>query len=252
MTNFIEPIDARDIEVIEPILVTNNNSKMETTTEAVDLKNLSKEQRIELQKQLKEDDRREKEAIKKNKENLQLLTEEVIDNNVDFFVSSQENVEESILKLFKEADAIISARGETFGVEKKEQDSHTLTKKDGSASIKIGWNVKPTFDGTEAAGIQKIKEFMASLAGENENEKLLMEFLNIALKTDVQGNYNPKKVRELNTMRGRANSDLFNEGMNIIDEALIDIRTSMYARGYKLVTQENGISKRIEFSFSIK
>ena len=93
---------------------------------------------------------------------------------------------------------------------------------------------------------------MSSLAGQTENEKLLMDFLNIALKTDVQGNYNPKKIRELNTMRNRANSELFNTGMDIIDTALIDIRTSMYARGYKLVKKENEIPKRIEFSFSIK
>ncbi len=220
--------------------------------EAVDLSKLSTDQRKDMLKQLKEEARKEKEQAKSNKETLQVLTEEVIDNNVDFFVTSQESVEDAILKLFSEAETIIEARGETFGIEKTEQDSHTLTKKDGSASIKIGWNIKPTFDGTESAGIQKIKEYMSSLAGQTENEKLLMDFLNIALKTDVQGNYNPKKIRELNTMRNRANSDLFNEGMNIIDEALIDIRTSMYARGYKIVAKENGIPKRVEFSFSIK
>lgn len=221
-------------------------------SEQPDLSQLTKDQRKEWLKKLKEDEREEKEQIRKNKESLQALTEEVIDNNVDFFVTSQGSVEEAIIKLFSEAETIIEARGETFGVEKTEQDSHTLTKKDGSASIKIGWNVKPTFDGTESAGIQKIKEYMSSLAGQTENEKLLMDFLNIALKTDVQGNYNPKKIRELNTMRNRANSELFNTGMDIIDTALIDIRTSMYARGYKLVKKENEIPKRIEFSFSIK
>lgn len=221
-------------------------------SEQPDLNQLTKDQRKEWLKKLKEDEREEKENVRKNKESLQSLTEEVIDNNVDFFVTSQGSVEDAIIKLFSEAETIIEARGETFGVEKTEQDSHTLTKKDGSASIKIGWNVKPTFDGTESAGIQKIKEYMSSLAGQTENEKLLMDFLNIALKTDVQGNYNPKKIRELNTMRNRANSELFNTGMDIIDTALIDIRTSMYARGYKLVKKENEIPKRIEFSFSIK
>lgn len=234
-----------EIEVNEPIILNTN-------TMNTDLSKLTPEERKELSRQLKEQEQKEKELVKNNKETLQKLTEEVIDNNVDCFVNSQGTVEEAILKLFKDASVIIDGRGETFGLEKKEQDSHTLTKKDGSASIKIGWNVKPTFDGTESAGIQKIKQFMSSLAGETENEKLLMDFLNIALKTDVQGNYNPKKVRELNTMRNRANSDLFNEGMDIIDAALIDVRTSMYARGYKLVAIEDGISKRVEFSFSIK
>lgn len=218
----------------------------------INLSQLSAEEKKALQRQWKEDERKEKEALKKSKETLQILTEEVVENNVDGFIAHQGAVEASILKLFKDAETIIEARGETFGLEKTEQDSHTLTKKDGSASIKIGWNIKPTFDGTESAGIQKIKEYMSSLAGDNENEKLLMDFLNIALKTDNQGNYNPKKVRELNTMRDRANSELFNDGMDIIDKALIDIRTSMFARGYKMVTPEGGIPKRVEFSFSIK
>lgn len=228
------------------------SEQQEQQEQQIDLNKLTKTERKEWLKKLKDEERKEKEQIRQNKESLQVLTEEVVDNNVDFFISSQESVEESILKLFSEAETIIEARGETFGIEKVEQDSHTLTKRDGSASIKIGWNVKPTFDGTESAGIQKIKEYMSSLAGASENEKLLMDFLNIALKTDVQGNYNPKKIRELNTMRNRANSELFNDGMDIIDKALIDIRTSMYARGYKMVKKENEIPKRVEFSFSIK
>ena len=78
-----------------------------------------------------------------------------------------------------------------------------------------------------------------------------MEFLNVALKTDVQGNYNPKKVRELNSMRSRANSELFNEGMDIVNEAMQDIRTSRYIRGYKMVDFGNGVQKRVNFNFSI-
>ena len=78
-----------------------------------------------------------------------------------------------------------------------------------------------------------------------------MEFLEIALKTDAEGNYEPRKVRDLNKMRERANSDLFNEGMDIIDAALIDIRTSRYARGYKMVDFGDGNIKRVNFKFSI-
>ena len=122
---------------------------------------------------------------------------------------------------------------------------------DGSASIKVGWNVRPTFNGTESEGIVKIKNYMASLTGDSDNEKILMEFLNIALKTDLQGNYDPKKVRELNKMREKANSELFNEGMDIIEDAMIDIRTSRFVRGFKMVDFGDGIIKRVNFNFSI-
>ena len=81
--------------------------------------------------------------------------------------------------------------------------------------------------------------------------KLILHLIKIFLKTDAQGNYDPKKVRELNSMRDRANSELFNEGMDIVNEAMIDIRTSRYARGYKMVDFGNGIEKRVNFNFSI-
>ena len=92
---------------------------------------------------------------------------------------------------------------------------------------------------------------MSSLAGETKDEKNMMEFQELALKTDANGNYDPRKVRELNKMRDRANSELFSEGMDIIDKALIDIRTSRFARGYKMVDFEEGIKKRVNFNFSV-
>ena len=92
---------------------------------------------------------------------------------------------------------------------------------------------------------------MSSLAGESENEKLLMDMIKIFLKTDSQGDYDPRKVRELNGMRESAKSETFNEGMDIINEAMIDIRTSRYVRGYKMVDFEEGIKKRVNFNFSV-
>ena len=203
--------------------------------ETITLKDLTPEQLESLAMQLKEDENAKKLAKKTNKESLKKLENEVAVKHVGFFIFNRNDIEKGIVELFKDLEPIIDLRCEVFGNEKREQDSHTLTLDDGTASIKVGWNVRPSFSGTEAEGIVKIRQYMASLAGESENEKVLMDMLQIFLKTDSQGNYDPKKVRELNSMRDRAKSDLFNEGMDIINEAMIDIRTSRYVRGYKMV-----------------
>lgn len=218
---------------------------------SIDLSQLTNEQRKELVRQAKELAKKEKERKAQDKALLKQLENGVVYDHVDFCIDTRGSIEERVMKMFADIDTVIEMRAKVYGNEKREQDSHTFTLDDGSASIKIGWNVRPTFNGTEAEGIMKIKQYMASLAGESENEKILMEFLNVALKTDTQGNYNPKKVRELNSMRGRANSELFNEGMDIINEAMQDIRTSRYVRGYKMVDFGNGVQKRINFNFSI-
>ena len=219
--------------------------------ETITLKDLTPEQLESLAKQLKEDENAKKLAKKTNKESLKKLENEVAVKHVGFFIFNRNDIEKGIVELFKDLEPIIDLRCEVFGNEKREQDSHTLTLDDGTASIKVGWNVRPSFSGTEAEGIVKIRQYMASLAGESENEKILMDMIQIFLKTDSQGDYDPRKVRELNQMRDSAKSDLFNEGMDIINEAMIDIRTSRYVRGYKMVEFEPGIKKRVNFNFSV-
>lgn len=218
---------------------------------AIDINALTEEQKKQIAANFAAEEKAKKEKKAADKKLLKGLENDVVLKVIDFFIDKRNDLEDRIVNLFKEIEPVIELRAEVFGNEKREQDSHTFTLDDGTASVKVGWNVRPSFNGTEAEGIVKLRQFMASLAGESENEKLMMDMIQIFLKTDSQGNYNPQKVRELNSMRNRANSELFNEGMDIINEAMIDIRTSRYARGYKMVDFGDGIIKRVNFNFSI-
>lgn len=218
---------------------------------AIDINALSPEEKKALKASLEAERREELRVERENKELLKQLENDVVLGQIDFFIDKRQDIEERIENLFKNIETAIDLRAQVYGNKKREQDSHTFTLDDGSASIKVGFNVRPSFNGTEAEGIVKIQEYMRSLAGDTENEKILMDMIKIFLKTDSQGNYDPKKVRELNSVRDRANSELFNAGMDIINDAMIDIRTSRYARGYKMVDFGGGIVKRVNFNFSI-
>ncbi|WP_102980144.1 hypothetical protein [Chryseobacterium scophthalmum] len=217
----------------------------------IDIAQLTPEQKKAIADQVAQEEKEKKQKKADDKQLMKNMENDVVLGQIDYFIDKRQDLESRIENLFKNIEPVIELRAEVFGNAKRSQDSHTFTLDDGSASVRVGWNVSPSFNGTEAEGIVKIKKYMASLAGESDNEKILMDFLNIALKTDAQGNYDPKKVRELNQMRDRANSELFNEGMDIIMEAMIDIRTSRYARGYKMVDYGGGIIKRVNFNFSI-
>lgn len=218
---------------------------------AIDINALSPEEKKALKASLEAERKEELRVERENKELLKQLENDVVLGQIDFFIDKRQDIEERIENLFKNIETAIDLRAQVYGNKKREQDSHTFTLDDGSASIKVGFNVRPSFNGTEAEGIVKIQEYMSSLAGDTENEKILMDMIKIFLKTDSQGNYDPKKVRELNSVRDRANSELFNAGMDIINDAMIDIRTSRYARGYKMVDFGGGIVKRVNFNFSI-
>lgn len=217
----------------------------------LDIKTLSPEEKKAISQQLAQEEKEAKAKKIEDKILLKNLENDIVLGQIDYWIDKRDDIESRIVNLFKNIEPAIELRAEVYGNSKRDQDSHTFTLDDGSASLRVGWNVRPSFNGTESEGIVKIREYMASLAGQTENEKILMEFLNIALKTDAQGNYDPKKVRELNQMRDRANSQIFNDGMDIINDAMIDIRTSRYARGYKMVDFGGGIVKRVNFKFSI-
>lgn len=218
---------------------------------AIDINALSPEEKKALKASLEAERKEELRVERENKELLKQLENDVVLVQIDFFIDKRQDIEDRIENLFKNIETAIDLRAQVYGNKKREQDSHTFTLDDGSASIKVGFNVRPSFNGTEAEGIVKIQQYMSSLAGDTENEKILMDMIKIFLKTDSQGNYDPKKVRELNSVRDRANSELFNAGMDIINDAMIDIRTSRYARGYKMVDFGDGIIKRVNFNFSI-
>ena len=112
-----------------------------------------------------------------DKKLLKGLENDVVLKVIDFFIDKRNDLEDRIVNLFKEIEPVIELRAEVFGNEKREQDSHTFTLDDGTASVKVGWNVRPSFNGTEAEGIVKLQQYMASLAGETENEKILMDMI---------------------------------------------------------------------------
>lgn len=217
----------------------------------IEIPTLTPEQEAALKSKFEADEKAKKAKKASDKKLLKQMENDIVLSQIDFFIDKRQDIEDRIINLFKNIEPAIELRAEVFGNKKRDQDSHTFTIDDGSASVRVGWNVKPSFNGTESEGIVKIRQYMTSLAGESENEKILMDMIQIFLKTDDQGNYDPKKVRQLNNMRQRANSEIFNEGMDIINDAMIDIRTSRYAKGYKMVDFGNGIIKRVNFNFSI-
>lgn len=217
----------------------------------IDIAQLTPEQLENIQAQLETKKKEAKAKLLEDKKILKGLKNDFVLANVDFFIDKRNDVEDRIVKMFQDLQSIIKLDAEIFGDKKAAQDSYSHTLEDGSAYMQIGWNVSPTFNGTEAHGINQLKEFMAGLAGNTDNEKLLMKFLNIALKTDSKGDYNPKAVRALDQLRAEANSEVFSSAMDIINEAMIDIRTSRYVRGYKMVDFGDGIMKRVNFKFSI-
>ena len=219
---------------------------------AITLDQLSPEAKKQLLADLQEEENEKKANKSQNITAYKELTQEFVNSNVDVFVNRQLKNESDIKKLFADYQDVVKLKAMAYGDKVLEQDTHTSTLPDGSASITIGYNVNIGFDGTEQVGVKGIKEYMTSLTDENENTQKLKSMVNVFLKESKKtGMLNPSNIIQLNSLRAEMNSLTFNENLDIIIAAQIRNVSTMFVSGWKVIETEEGMKKKIEFRFSI-
>ena len=113
---------------------------------------------------------------------------------------------------------VIDIKKELYNV-KEGQNWHTFINEDMSKRITIGRNVTVGYDDTVNEGIQKVKEFITSLAGDDEKTQMLVNTVLRLLSKDKKGNLKPEKVLELEKLAEDYNNEEFTEGVKIIRDA---------------------------------
>lgn len=220
-------------------------------TETINLKDLTPEARKELLKQAKEIEKTEKKEREENLSTFKELSVDFVNDHIDPLIHHHEITGALIEKLWNDYKPLKQIKSQVYGVKINDQDSHTSTLEDGSASITIGWNVSIGFDGTESAGVEKIKEFIKSLSSEEENNKKLSAAVNTFLKPNGKtGMLNPAKIIELSKLSAEFNDERFDDGLKIIFDAQQRRQNSMYVSGWKFVPIDS-IPKKLEFRFTV-
>lgn len=217
----------------------------------LDITKLSAVQKSELMAQLEAENKAKKQKQKDDRKAYKQLTYEFVERNIESLINHNDITGILIEKLFKDYEPVKSLKHEVYSHD--HQDSHTSTLPDGSASITIGHNVSIKFDGTEASGVNKIKEFIKSLSAGNNDQntiklaKAVDTFLKINPKT---GMLNPSKIIELSKLRDEFNDERFDDGLDIIFNAQIRTQNSMYVSGWKYIDVD-GVNKKLTFRFSV-
>ncbi|NIJ45030.1 hypothetical protein FHR24_001469 [Wenyingzhuangia heitensis] len=216
----------------------------------MNLDELSPEDKEKLRKQLHAEEREAKKKAQADKESFKDLTKLFVLGNIDNLIDFQKIIEEKVVELFEDYTIIKELKQLVYGP--SDQDSHTSTLQDGSASITIGHNVSIKFNGNESAGLKKINEYLNSLASDEENFQKLKKAIDIYLKRNAKtGDLSPNKIIELNSLRKDFNSELFNEGLDIIMDSQIRTRNSIYVSGWKFIEDANGRKVKKEFRFTV-
>lgn len=225
---------------------------MENTTQqtsVVDLKNISPDQLEILRAQILADEKAKAEEKKQNR----LAYKDMVEDTVNSFApelaefgKAQTEIVNKAFDMFKHA---LELKKELYGYEDK-QSSHTFTTE--NASIMIGYNEIISFDGTQSAGVSKIRGFISGLAADDENRAVLADLLETFMKPNKRGELNPTRVAELIAKKDKIKDEQFHEGVDIIVAAQFKSRTSTFVKGWVKERGEDGQEKKTEFTISTK
>lgn len=188
-----------------------------------------------------------KKAAEKNtadREAYKLLVKEQVPKAADRLLYISEFMRDTKAQIFEMFKDIMLLKTDIYGVKEKQQ-SHTFSNED--YSITIGYRVNDGWDDTVSAGIQKVNNFIQSLATDEKTAALVETVFNL-LKKDAKGNLKSNRVLELQNLTPKFNNDEFTDGVSIILAAFKPVRSSWFIECD--VIKQNGSKEAVPLSLS--
>lgn len=211
----------------------------------MEIENLSVEEKEQLLKKLEEDKKKAREKLREDRLEFKDKVSERVGELIDYVTDASAYLSIIKSKVFNSVDELVVKRNELYDSKKKQQ-SYSFTDDKGN-TITIGYNILERFDDTVNVGIEKVQEFIASLATNEETAKLIT-VINSLLKKDAKGNLKANRVLDLENMVEQMDNELFTEGVKIIREAYKPARSSCFIKAS--VKNEIGGEKEIPLSIS--
>lgn len=178
-----------------------------------ELKKMTKQERLNLQRQLREMECQEKQE----RDSYRDLVDETVMTLFPALQETSKMLSDAKKMVFESFENLLEMKSELFGI-RANQQSHTFTSKDGKISIVIGHRVVDNYDDTIEEGVAKVKEYLSSLAKDEASGSLVNTVMKL-LSKDKKGNLKASRVIELEQIALESNHEAFLEGIKIIKEA---------------------------------
>lgn len=216
----------------------------------IDFNTLTPEQRAELLKQVDPAELKASLAAKeKTKAEDRKAYKESVNEVVPMFIMSLKMISVALSQckkdVFEGLKFLLDLKAEAFDI-KQGQQTHTFSDDKGN-SIQYGFRVIDDWDDTVNAGVDKIKEFIDSLAND-ENSAKLVNAVNRLLKKDAKGQLKASRVLELERMADDFNDAKFLDAVDIIKKAYKPVRSAFFIEAYE--TDAQGKKRSIPLSIT--
>ena len=192
----------------------------------MDITNLTKEERAELLARLSEEKKQEEQKEQERRDSYK----ELVDSTVREAVAKLTRLSNEMMRVkqevFNDFATLIKSKNELFNV-KIDRQSDTFTTSDSAASITLGNRTNEGWDDTVNAGIEMVREYMATLAT-NQETAILIETIMGLLAKDRKGTLKANKVLELEKLAVKSQNALFLEGIKVIKDAYRPVPTCQF------------------------
>lgn len=195
--------------------------------------------------ELKAELQRREQVQNENRQAYKALVNESIPQIIGKLQTYSEQMAEVKLHTFEALKILLDTKNEVYEV-KGDQQSHTFTDEHGN-TITYGFRVIDNWDDTVNAGIEKVRDFIASLA-KDDNSARLVNVINRLLKKDAKGNLKASRVLELTKLAQEFNSPAFTDAVSIIAQSYRPQRSAFYIEANTI--DEQGKKCNIPLSLS--
>ena len=162
---------------------------------------------------------------------------ELVDEAVNLTVPEAQDIsrilEQKKAAIFERFHSIISMKDELFSGSSKAKDGRftdTFTNKNSTARVTLGFNTNDAYDDTYTAGVEKVKEYIQSLASDDKSRQLAEMVNTLLMERSKAGQLKAQNVLRLESMANEIGDPTFIEGMKIIRDAYRPDRTKQFVK----------------------
>ena len=156
------------------------------------------------------------------------MVDESVATCIEYLIDASAHLADVKKRVFDNFKTVLDLKGEMLRI-KDDQRSHTFTNSDSTKRITLGSHAVDAYRDTANEGIAMVKQYITSLAKDEESKQLVNAVLRL-LAHDQRGELKAQNILKLRRMADESSSDLFREGVRIIEEAYQPTLTKTYIR----------------------
>ena len=182
-------------------------------------------------------DKAKREAEEKHAQEVKTY-KDLVDEAVNDTVPEAEDVsrmlEQRKAGIFERFHSIIAMKEELYkgskSMAKEGRFTDSFTNKAGTARVTLGFNTNDAYDDTYTAGVEKVTEYIQSLASDDKSRQLAEMVNTLLMERSKAGQLKAQNVLRLENMANESGDSTFIEGMKIIRDAYRPERTKQFVK----------------------